>query len=98
MCSRYRLLANFFLISGYLNAEVEKIKKRALTISCSGVAYNDALELAAILTITAYNDAICNKLFDNINKDQNNLRHKLLPPSNNLAYSPKTNCNIQMEN
>ena len=89
-----------YALPKYLNAELERIQKRALTIIYPGMAYNDALESAGISTITAYNEVICNKMFDSVLKDKNNRLHKLLPPLNNPSYSLRHNRHFitQMKN
>ena len=62
----YAVTVFHYALPKCLNAELKRIKKRALTIIYPGVAYNDALGSAGISTITAYNKVICYKMFDSV--------------------------------
>lgn len=75
----------------YLKYELERVQKRALSIICPGVSYNDALAKLGILSLESYNDAICDKVSYSVISDPNNRLHSLLPATCNAAYSLRSN-------
>ena len=61
----YRTLYQFFYyaLPKYLQNDLERVQKRAFSITFPGLAYNKALEVAGIQTISDYNESICDKTF-----------------------------------
>ena len=53
----------YYALPKYLQNDLERIQKRALSIIFPGLAYDKALELAGSQTISDYNESICDKTF-----------------------------------
>ena len=56
---------------------------------CPGVAYNDAPEIARILTIVSYNESICDDVFHAIINDEVSRLNNLLPVTNHAMHSSR---------
>ena len=68
----------FYALPKYLQCELERVQKRALSIICPSLSYDEALNEAGIPTIISYSKDICDKVLNTalINKD--NKLNKLL--------------------
>ena len=70
----YAVPVFYYALPKYLQNDLERVQKRALSIIFPGLAYNKALEEAGIQTISDYNESICDKTFKYLS---NNTRHNL---------------------
>ena len=59
----YAVPVFYYALPKYLQNDLERVQKRALSIIFPGLAYDKALELAGIQTISDYNESICDKTF-----------------------------------
>ena len=77
----------FYALPKYLQCELERVQKRALSIICPSLPYDEALNEAGIPTIISYCEDICDKVFNPAlgNKDTNKL-NKLLTEANKAPY------------
>ena len=57
----------------YLEHELERVQKRALSIICAGLDYKEALNVTGIPTIISYNEGISNSTFTLIITDKEHL-------------------------
>ena len=73
----------YYALPKYLQNDLERAQKRALSIIFPGLAYNKALEVSGIQTISDYNESICYKTFKYI--------RKLLPALNKNQYTSRRN-------
>ena len=73
----------------YLQHELERVQKRALSIICAGLDYKEALIVTGIPTIISYNEGICNSTFTLIISDKEHTLNMLLPAANNNPYSSR---------
>ena len=65
----------FYALPKYLQRELERVQKRALSIICPSLSYDEALNETGIPTIISYCEDICDKVFNAAlcNKDITNL-------------------------
>ena len=55
----------FYALPKYLQCELERVQKRALSIICTSLSYDEALQVeAGIPTITSYCEDLCDKVFN----------------------------------
>ena len=54
----------FYALPKYLQCELERVQKRALSIICPSLSYDEALNEAGIPTIISYCEDICDKVFN----------------------------------
>ena len=76
-------------LAKYLQLALERVQKRALSIICRSLSYDEALDEAGILTIISYGEDIyVTKVFNTAlgNRD-NKLNNKLLTEANKAPYS-----------
>ena len=81
----------YYALPKYLQNDLERVQKRALSIMFPGLAYNKALEVAGIQTISYYNESICDKTFKYISNNTSHRLRKLLPASNKNQYPLRRN-------
>ena len=65
----YAVPVIYYALPKYLQNDLERVQKRALSIIFPGLAYNKALEVAGIQTISDYNESICDKTFKYISNN-----------------------------
>ena len=76
----------FYALPKYLQCELERVQKRALSIICPSLSYDEALQVeAGIPTIISYCEDLCDKVFNAGigNKDKLN---KLLTEANKAPF------------
>ena len=71
----------------YLMQELERIQKRAMSIICYAVSYDEALVIMNFKELASHNDEICESLFHRIINDNNHRLNKLLPAPPESTYS-----------
>ena len=81
----------YYALPKYLQNDLERVQKRAFSITFPGHAYNKALEVAGIQTISDYNESICNKTFKYISNNTSYKLRKLLPALNKNQYTLRRN-------
>jgi len=70
----YAVPAFPFSLPKYLMQELERVQKRAMSITCPGVSYHEALAKE----LTTRHDQICESLFHMMVNDNNHHLYKLL--------------------
>ena len=78
----YTAPAFFYALTKYLQCELERVQKRALSIICPSLSYDEALTAAGIPTIISYCQNICDKVFNAALGNKNNKLNKLLTEAN----------------
>ena len=76
------VLVFYYALLKYLQNDLERVQKRAFSIIFPGLAYNKALEVAGIQTISDYKESICGKTFKYISNNTSHRLRKLLPTLN----------------
>ena len=87
----YAVTVFYYALPKYLQNDLERVQKRALSIIFPGLAYNKALEVAGIQTISDYNESICDKTFKYISSNTSHRLRKLLPALNKNQYTLRRN-------
>ena len=87
----YAVPVFYYALPKYLQNDLERVQKRTLSIIFPGLAYNKALEVAGIQTISDYNEFICDKTFKYIRNNTSHRLRKLLPAINKNQYSLRRN-------
>ena len=75
----YTVPVFYYALPKYLQNDLERVQKRALSIIFPGLAYNKAFEVVDIQTISDYNGSICDKTFKYISNNTSHRFRKLLP-------------------
>ena len=75
----YTVPVFYYALPKYLQNDLERVQKRALSIIFLGLAYNKAFEVVDIQTISDYNESICDKTFKYISNNTSHRFRKLLP-------------------
>ena len=81
----------YFALPQYLQRELERVQKRALSIISPGKVYDEALEAAGVVPLITHIDAICSTFFQAIVQTPNHRLHDLLPRHNEPSYKWRTN-------
>ena len=69
----------FYALPKYLQCELERVQKRALSTICTSLSYDEALQVeAGIPTITSYCEDLCDKVFNAALGNKDNKLNKLL--------------------
>ena len=76
----------FYALPKYLQCELERVQKRALSIICPSLSYDEALNEAGIPTIISYCEDICDKVFNAALGNKDNKLNKLLTEANKAPY------------
>ena len=87
----YAVPVFYYALPKYLQNDLERVQKRALSIIFPGLAYNKALEVTGIQTISDYNESICDKTFKFISNNTGHRLRKLLPALNKYQYPLRRN-------
>ena len=54
----------FYALPRYLQFELERVQKRALSIICPRLSYDEVLTEAGIPTVTSYGEDTCDKVLN----------------------------------
>ena len=76
----------FHALPKYLWCELERVQKRALSIICPSLSYDEALNETGIPTIISYCEDICDKVFNAALCNKDNKLNKLLTEANKAPY------------
>ena len=77
----------FHALPKYLWCELERVQKRALSIICPSLSYDEALHVeAGIPTIFSYCEDICDKVFNAALGNKDNKLNRLLTEANKAPY------------
>ncbi len=87
----YAIPVFFYALPKYLQNELERLQRRALSIINPGLTYHEALSESNIPTIMSYGDTICRTFFDSAVNDKYNKLNKLLPPTHETTYELRQN-------
>ncbi len=87
----YAIPVFFYALPKYLQNELERLQRRALSIINPGLTYHEALSESNIPTIMSYGDTICRTFFDSTVNDKYNKLNKLLPPTHETTYELRQN-------
>ena len=82
----YAATVFFYALPKYLQCELERVQKRALSIICPSLSYDEALNEAGIPTIISYCEDICDKVFNAALGNKDNKLNKLLTEANKAPY------------
>ena len=81
----------YFAIPIYLQRELERVQKRALSIISPNKDYNEALEAVGISAIITYIEDTCSTLFQTIINNKDHGLNVLLPSTNETNYNLRRN-------
>ena len=76
----------FNALPKYLQRELKRVQKRALSIICPSLSYDEALNEAGIPTIISYCEDVCDKAFNAALGNKDNKLNKLLTETNKAPY------------
>ena len=71
----------------YLSNDLDRVKKRALSIISPGVFYMDNLTTHNITTLKDRRQKLCKRLFQTVVSDTHHKLYHLLPPQNTSVYN-----------
>jgi hypothetical protein len=94
----YAMPVFFYALPKYLQSELERLQKRALSIIDPGLTYHEALVETNIPSIVSYGDTTCRGFFDLVVNDKNNKLNKLLPPIHETSYQLRRNRRFDIPN
>ena len=77
-------------LPNYLSKEIEQIQKRALRIIYPYVDYREALEMGNLERLNDRREKLCEKLFREIEENEDHKLHGLLPEMNKAVYTFRT--------
>ena len=80
----------FYALPKYLQCELEWVQKRALSIICPSLSYDEALNEAGIPTIISYCEDVCDKVFNAALGNKDNKLNKLLTEATLILIWPTT--------
>ena len=81
----------FYALPKYLKDELVRVEKRAMSIICSGLPYQEAIELVNIVPIADFITGLCTNAFDTIIKDPEHRLNWLIPFSGPSRYTLRCN-------
>ena len=76
-----------YALPKYLQCELERVQKRALSVIRSSLSYDEAFDEAGIPTIISCYEDICGKVFNAALVNKENKLNKLLTEVNKVPYS-----------
>ena len=81
LCSYVRSTCLFYALPKYLKDELVRVEKRAMSITCSGLPYQEAIERVNIniVPIVDFITGLCTNTFDTIIKDPEHRLNSLIP-------------------
>jgi len=74
-------------LSQYLTDDLERVQKRALSIICPTLSYDNALASLDLELLVVHHQRLCQSLFDNILEDSDHRLHHLLPDSHSSKHT-----------
>ena len=83
----------FYALPKYLKGELVRVEKRAMSIICSCLPYQEAIEQVNILPIVDFIIGLCTNTFDTIIKDPGHRLNSLIPFSGPSRYTLR--CNLR---
>lgn len=81
----------FYTLPKYLKDELVRVEKRAMSIICSGLPYQEVIELVNIVPIVDFITGLCTNTFDTIIKDPEHRLNGLIPFSGPSRYTLRFN-------
>ena len=81
----------FYALPKYLKDELVRVEKRAMSIICPGLPYQEAIELMNIVPIVDFITGLCSNTFDTIIKDPEHRLNRLIQFSGPSRYSLRCN-------
>ena len=85
---------SFNALPKYLKDELVRVEKRAMSIICPGLPYQEAIELMNIVPIVDFITGLCSNTFDTIIKDPEHRLNRLIQFSGPSRYSLRCNRRI----
>ena len=74
-------------LPAYLNEDIERIQKRALSIISPAVSYRECLDSLDLPTLYDRRNGLCRQLFDSIAINPGHKLYHLLPPRKQSSYN-----------
>ena len=74
-------------LPAYLNEDIERIQKRALSIISPAMSYRECLDSLGLPTLYDRRNGLCRQLFDSIAINPGHKLYHLLPPRNQCSYN-----------
>ena len=94
-CIRYVLTyaapAFFYALPKYLKDELVRVEKRAMSIICPGLPYQETIELVNIVPIVDFITGLCSNTFDTIINDPEHRLNRLIQFSGPSRYALRCN-------
>ena len=87
-------LSFFYALPKYLKDELVRVEKRAMSIICPGLPYQEAIELMNIVPIVDFITRLCSNTFDTIIKVPEHRLNRLIQFSGPSRYSLRCNRRI----
>ena len=81
----------FYALPRYLKDELVRVEKRAMSIICSGLPYQDAIERVNIVPTLDFITGLCTNTLDTITKDPEHCLNSLIPFSGLSCYTLRCN-------
>ena len=81
----------FYALPKYLKDELVRVEKRAMSIICPGLPYQETIELVNIVPIVDFITGLCSNTFDTIIKDPEHRLNRLIQFSGPSRYSLRCN-------
>ena len=74
-------------LPAYLNEDIERIQKRALSIISPAMSYRECLDSLGLPTLYDRRNGLCRQLFDSIAINPGHKLYHLLPPRKQSSYN-----------
>ena len=74
-------------LPAYLNEDIERIQKRALSIISPAMSYRECLDSLGLPTLYDRRNGLCRQLFDSITINPGHKLYHLLPPRKQSSYN-----------
>ena len=87
----YAAPAFFDALPKYLKDELVRVEKRAMSIICPGLPYQETIELVNIVPIVDFITGLCSNTFDTIIKDPEHRLNRLIQFSGPSRYALRCN-------
>ena len=91
LCSYVRSTCHFYALPKYLKDELVRVEKRAMSIICPGLPYQETIELVNIVPIVDFITGLCSNTFDTIIKDPEHRLNRLIQFSGPSRYALRCN-------
>ena len=76
-----------YLFTRRSNNDLERVQKRALSIICPHLSYNESLAFLDMNSLFDHHSFLCSSLFSKILDDEEHKLHHLLPPRHTPKYN-----------